>query len=181
MIRSIATGALGALLMLAALPANASPTDDVRAAMLKFAALSSYEMSFGTGARAGTADFVRPDSVRMSMGGMEMVHVGSTTYMKMRGKWQKFSSSRRESGPIDMAERVRAMAREANGLSATDLGMKSVGGETLHAYKMRQKDGTTGIVYVGRDGLPHRLQGNGADSTVTISKFNAVPPIRAPI
>jgi hypothetical protein len=180
LIRSIATGALGALLMLTAVPVSASPTDDVRNAMLKFVGLNSYEMSFGSGARAGTLDFVRPDSMHMTMGGMEMVHVGSTTYMKMGGKWQKFTSSRRESGPTEMADRINKMMREANGLTATDLGMKSIGGETLHAYKMRQKDGTTGIVYVGHDGLPHRLQGNNAEM-ITISRFNAVPPIRPPM
>jgi hypothetical protein len=180
LIRSIAGGALGALLIVTAVPVNASPTDDVRNAMLKFAALSSYEMSFGMGGQRGTADFVRPNSAHMMMGGMEIVHVGDTTYTKMNGKWSKFTS-RRRGGPADMAERVRAMVRDANEVSATDLGMKSIGGETLHAYKMRNKDGSTGTVYIGGDGLPHRLQGSEPNSTVTISKFNAVPPIRPPI
>lgn len=180
MIRSIAASALFALTILAAAPANANPTDDVRSAMLRFAGLSSYEMSFGSGAKSGTVDFVKPNSMRMSARGMEMINVGSTTYMRMGGKWQKFPSAK-GSGPLDMADRVRAMARETNGVSATDLGMKSVGGETLHAYKMTQKDGTTGVIYIGRDGLPHRMQGKDADQSITISKFNQIAPIRAPI
>jgi len=90
-------------------------------------------------------------------------------------------TSRSGSAPIDMASRIRTMARDINGLSATDLGMKSVGGETLHAYKVTQNDGQAGIIYVGRDGLPHRMQGKDAEQTITISKFNQVAPIRAPI
>ena len=180
MIRSIAAGALFAFVTLAAAPANANATDDVRSAFLKFAALRSYEMTFGSGARTATADFVQPDSMHMSAHGMEMIHIGTTTYMKMGGKWQKLPSSRGET-PMGMAERVRKLATEANGVNATDLGMKSIGGETLHAYKMTQKDGTTGFCYIGRDGLPHRLRGKTADETVVISKFNAVPPIHAPI
>ncbi|HEY0614161.1 MAG TPA: hypothetical protein VGC96_05955 [Candidatus Elarobacter sp.] len=180
MIRSIAAGALCALVTLAAAPASANATDDVRAAMLRFAGLSSYEMTFGSGGRTAVADFVNPNSMHMSSEGMELIHIGTTTYMKMGGKWQKLPSSRGEV-PMGMAERVRKMATEAKGVSATDLGMKSVGGESLHAYKMTQSDGTTGICYIGRDGLPHRLQGKTADETVVISKFNSVPPIRAPI
>ncbi|HEY0393171.1 MAG TPA: hypothetical protein VGD01_01625 [Candidatus Elarobacter sp.] len=180
MIRSIAAGALFAFLTLVAAPADASATDDVRAAMLKFAALRSYEMTFGSGARTATADFVNPDSMHMSSQGMELIHIGTTTYMKMGGKWQKLPSSRGET-PMGMADRVRKMASKANGVTATDLGMKSVGGETLHAYKMTQSDGTTGTCYIGRDGLPHRLQGKSADETVVISKFNAVAPIHAPL
>jgi hypothetical protein len=182
LIRSIATGALGALLMLTAAPTSASPTDDVRNAMLKFVGLNSYEMSFGSGSRTGTMDFIRPDSTHMTMGGMEMIHLGSTTYMKMGGKWQKYTTTRRESGPTQIADRINKMVREANGVTATDLGMKSVGGEMLHAYKMRPKNGSGGIVYIGGDGLPHRFQGDDSPKDmVTISKFNAVPPIRPPM
>lgn len=50
MIRSIAAGAFGlGVLVNAAVPAYADATGDVRAAMVKFLSLSSYEMSFGTG------------------------------------------------------------------------------------------------------------------------------------
>jgi hypothetical protein len=181
LIRPIAACALVALATLTAVPANAGPTDDVRAAMLKFTGLRSWEMSFGAGGRSGTMDFVKPNAMRLSTEGMQMVHIGDTTYMMMNGKWQKFTSRNRSGGGFEMADEIRRKISESNGVSATDLGMKSVGGETLHAYKIREKDGSTGIVYVGADGLPHRFQGSRADETVTFSKFNGIGAIRAPI
>jgi hypothetical protein len=182
LIRPIAASALSALLTLAAVPAYANATDDVRAAMLKFAALSSYEMTFNSRGRTSTLDVVNPRSIHMSSEGMEMIDIGTATYMKMGGKWQKLPSSRGSSGMgFSMGDRIRTMMNKANGVTATDLGMRPMGGEVLHAYKMRQSDGTTGTVYIGRDGLPHRFQGSGRDENVTLSKFNAVAPIRPPI
>ena len=181
MTRSIAAGALLALATLTAAPASANPTDDVRAAMLKFADLSSWEMSFGSGARQATMDFIKPNSMRMSSRGMQMVHVGNTTYVNMNGKWQRLTHERVRGG-FEMADHIRRAVSASNNVAAIDLGMKSIGGETLHAYKMTPKDGQSGTIYIGGDGLPHRFQGRDTNNeTVTISKFNAVPPIRAPI
>jgi hypothetical protein len=181
LIRSIAAGALLALATLTGAPASANPTDDVRAAMLKFADLNSWEMSFGSGARQATMDYVKPNSMRMSSRGMQMVHVGNTTYVNMNGKWQKFTHER-AGGGFEMADHIRRAVSASNGVTATDLGMKSIGGETLHAYKMTPKDGQPGTIYIGADGLPHRFQGSDTNNeVVTISKFNQVAPIRAPI
>ena len=186
MIRSIAASALFALGTLAAVPAYASPTDDVRGAMMRFAGLSSWQMTFGAGARTGTMDFVKPDNMHMQSSGMEMVRVSKTTYMKMGSgaKWMKIPDTE-GAGPTDIADRVRKMAKQANGVTATDLGMKTVDGESLHAYRMKQSDGTESTVYIARDGYVHRIvgkgNGGGSDNTIRFSKFNQVAPIHAPM
>jgi len=180
--RSTVAGALAALVTLTAVPAFASPTDDVRAAMIKFASLSSYQVSFGSGGRTGTMDFVKPDSMHMRSSGVEMVRVNKITYMKMgpSSSWMKIPDSK-GAGPGDIADRVRTMAKQANGVTATDLGMKSVDGETLHAYRMKQNNSTQSTVYIANDGYVHRIDSGEKDGTVRFSKFNQIAPIRAPI
>lgn len=188
MIRSIAASALLALITLVAVPANANPTDDVRAGMMRFAELSSYRMSFGTGARTGTMDVVKPDNMHMQAQGMEMIRVNKTMYMKMGGtgrqSWMKIPDTK-GSGPTQIADRVRELAKRANGVTATDLGMKTVDGESLHAYRMKQSDGTESTVYIARDGYVHRIEGKGngrgSDNTIKFSMFNQVAPIHAPM
>jgi hypothetical protein len=182
MIRTTAAGVLVALVALSGAPASANPTDDVRAAMLRFAALSSYEMTFGTGARSGTVDFVKPNSMHMTMGPMEMISVGETAYVKQgSGGWMKIRNTA-PVGPAEMANRIRDYAVKVNTLTATDLGMKNVGGESLHAYRVTSKDGSPANVYIGRDGLPHRFDSSSnGNNVVRISKFNAVAPIRPPV
>lgn len=182
--RSAAAGALAALFALAAAPAFASATDDVRAGMMKFANLSSYEMSVASdgGSTAATMDFVKPDSIHMRASGMEMVRVGKTTYMKMGGqKWMKIPDTK-GAGPVDLSERVRTLAKKADGVTATDLGMKSVDGEMLHAYRMKDSDGNQSTCYIARDGMVHRIDNGGKNGgTIRFSKFNQIARISAPI
>ena len=181
MIRSTTAGVLVTLVTLAGVPAYASPADDVRAAAIKFAALSSYQMSFGKGARSGTLDVVKPDSMHMQSGSTEMIRIGSTTYVKTgpRG-WMKLAAMP-ATGPAAMADQVRSLARDAKEGSVTDLGMKSIDGETLHAYRTTTKSGKQSTIFVGSDGLIHRIAGTSMDSNIRFGKFNAVAPIRAPI
>jgi hypothetical protein len=54
------------------------------------------------------------------------------------------------------------------------------GGEPMHAYKVKQKSGTSSVVYIGRDGFVHRME-TGDKTAVEFSQFNQVAPIRAPI
>ncbi|HEV3086829.1 MAG TPA: hypothetical protein VGX96_06340 [Candidatus Elarobacter sp.] len=183
MIRTTAAGALIALVTLSATPAYADATGDVRAAMLRFAGLSSYEMTFVTGAHGGTMDFVKPNSLHMTSGPFEMIRIGTTTYMKQgpRG-WMKIHDTP-GAVPADFGNKIRDLANKPNAVSATDLGMKNVDGEALHAYRVTSDGGSPTTVYIGRDGLPHRFQSSGGsgENVVKIGKFNAVAPIRAPI
>jgi hypothetical protein len=181
--RFTAAGALVALVALVCGPAAASPTDDVRGAMMRFADLSSWEISFDSGGRNGTMDFVKPGNLRMQSSGMEMVRVDRTTYMRMgpSAQWRKIPDTKSSRNPMDFSDRIRKMSQEANGISATDLGMKSVGGQPMHAYRMKDKDGQASTVYIARDGYVHRIDNGGTGGTINFSKFNQVAPIRPPI
>ena len=178
MTRSITASALAVLVSLAAaLPATASATDDVRAAMMKFAGLNSFRMTMDKG---GTMDFVRPNSMHMSASGMEMYAIGSTMYMRRGAQgWMKIQN--RGNGPADVGDWTRMTREKANDVTATDLGMRSVGGETYHAYRTTSKGKDSSTVYVGRDGFVHRVDSGGLGHGVTFSNFNGIAPFRAPI
>jgi hypothetical protein len=185
MVRGTAAVLIGTLLTLTAAPAYADPTGDVRAAMLKLVALSSWEMKGQTTISgrpsAITADFVRPNSMHMTTPQTEMISTGSAVYVRIAGRgWTKIPASPGGANPAAMPFNVRDMTRNANRITATDLGMRSVGGETLHAYRMKDTDGNQTTAYIGSDGFPHRMEGRNGQ-TVTFGRFNAVPPIRAPI
>jgi hypothetical protein len=175
---------VAALVALTALPALADPTGDVRAGMMKFAGLKSYQMSTTSGGRPIVMQMVNPDAMRIDAGGMQMVRIGKTMYMKMPGAsgWMKTENTR-GGGGAEMADKVREMATDPNGVKVTDLGMRSAGGETLHAYDVTQKDGTKMVLSIGRDGYVHQLdpKGSGQNAPIRFSKFNAVAPIRAPM
>ncbi len=181
MMRSAAAGFILISLLLAGMPANAGPTDDVRACMTKFASLNSFRISFEQRGQTGTMDFVRPDSYHMLGGAYEMVHLGNTSYVKMPGRgWMKTVVNARRTTPVDFLDKVRAEAKSKR-FTATDLGMKNVGGESLHAYRLHYSNGESdNVLYVGSDGLPHRVDAERGQ-TVRFSNFNAVPAIRAPI
>jgi hypothetical protein len=182
LIRSIAAGAFGlGVLVIAAVPAHADATGDVRAAMVKFLGLSSYEMSSGTGARSGTVDIVKPHSRHVRMATGEIISIGSDFYLK-RGNsgWMKLPASAGASAAGAFVN-METLGRKVSGATATDLGMKSVDGETLHAYRVRDSGGHDVTVYIARDGFVHRVEDASRPGAVRFSKFNAVAPIRAPI
>ena len=172
---------MAALVTLAfALPAQASATGEVRAALLKFAALRSYEMTSVAGVKRTTSDFINPDRVHISWPTAELIRIGATWYWKRGGKWMKTSGGR-GAGTIDMPALIRKMTSEVNGIAANALGTKLVRGESFHVYRITQSDGTTGTLYIGPDGLPRRFQSKNAEESFVLSKFNAVPPILAPM
>jgi len=168
-----------ALPVLTALPAFAAPADDVRAAFTKFNALNSFEATVGgkSGKQTVTLDIVKPNSAHITGNGMELVRIGTTTYMHMGGAWRKMSAGVSDIyGSFNISNRLPDVGKDT---TATDLGMKSMGGQMFHAYKIVDKNGTS-TVYVGADGLPHVID-NAAGTHMTLSKFNAVPPISAPM
>jgi hypothetical protein len=181
MMRNAAAGFVLIALLLAGMPASAGPTDDVRACMTKFASLNSFRMTFDQRGQTGTMDFVQPNNWHMLGGGYEMVHLGNTSYVKMPGRgWMKTVTDSRRMTPTNFLDKVRSEARNKR-FNATDLGMKNVGGESLHAYRLHYSNGESdNVVYVGNDGLPHRVDAERGQA-IRFSNFNAVPAIRAPI
>jgi hypothetical protein len=178
--RTIAVVALAALATLAfAPPVDASATDDVRAAMVKFASVNSCRLTME---KAGTMDFVKPNSMHMTARGMEMIVIGSTMYVKPSGRsWMKMQNTA-GGGPSDVKDWIHMTKDDTNKITATDLGMKSVGGESLHAYRMTSsKTNKPSTVYVGSDGYVHRVEGDKPGHAVTFSMFNQIAPLRAPM
>ena len=173
--------ALGAVFTLAA-PAYADATGDVRAAVLKVVGLSSYEMSFGTGSRSGTMDFAKPGNWHVRTATGEMIVIGSDFYVK-RGNsgWMKLPASASANAMRTLFDNMGSLGRRPSNATATDLGMKSVDGESLHAYRVKDSDGHEATVYVGRDGFVHRVADGNGTGGVRLSKFNAAPPIHAPM
>ncbi len=183
MIRSklVAAFALGALFTLAAAPASADATGDVRAAMQKFLGLSSYEMSSISASQSVTVDLVKPSSRHVRSATGEIISIGSDFYLK-RGNngWMKLPASQSASAVATFAN-MESLGRKVNGATATDLGMKSVDGGTLHAYRVTETSGRQWTVYIGRDGFVHRIASVSGPNGVRYSKFNAVSPIHAPM
>ncbi len=183
MTRSTVVGlfALGAVFTLAAAPAYADATGDVRAAMQRFLSLSSYEMSSISGSQSVTVDIVKPSSRHVRSATGEIISIGSDFYLK-RGNsgWMKLPASASASA-VGTFENMESLGRKVNGATATDLGMKSVAGETLHAYRVTETGGRQWTVYIGRDGFVHRIASVSGPNGVRYGKFNAVPPIHAPM
>ena len=169
--------ALATLFTCTAVPASADATGDVRTAMIKLASLNSFRVTLP---KTGTMDYVRPNAMHMTGNGREMYMFGSTMYMKPPGrKWMKMENPGGRNTPI--VDWTRVTKDDAAKVSATDLGMRSVGGETLHAYRMTSKTGSRSTVYIARDGFVHRVEGDRPDSALTFSMFNAVAPFRPPM
>jgi hypothetical protein len=177
----VAAFALGALFTLAAVPAYADATGDVRAAWQKFLGLSSYEMSSVSGSHSVTVDIVKPSSRHVRSATGEIISIGSDFYLKRgNGGWTKLPASAAASAVVPF-QNMESLGRKVNGATATDVGMKSVDGETLHAYRVTETGGHQVTVYIGRDGFVHRVAIVGSPNGVRYSKFNAVPPIHAPM
>ncbi len=177
--RFILSAAAAALLCFAAAPAVANPGDDVRAAIAKLNALGSYEMASTTHGKHFVIDIVKPNSIHMSGATIEVIEIGSTTYMRTAGSWRKMSGGGQMTGAFDISERIRSIGNPGSGTTVTDLGMKAVGGQPCHVYAIASARATS-TVYVGADGLPHRIE-TGTMGSVDFSKFNSVAPIRPPM
>ena len=183
MTRSTVVGlfALGAVFTLAAASAYADATGDVRAAMQRFLSLSSYEMSSTSGSQSVTVDLVKPSSRHVRSARGEIISIGSDFYLKRgNSSWMKLPASASASA-VGTFENMESLGRKVNGATATDLGMKSVAGETLHAYRVTETGGRQWTVYIGRDGFVHRIASVSGPNGVRYGKFNAVPPIHAPM
>ena len=172
----------------AAVPALAGPTEDVRTALVRLGGLSSFRMGFTVHAMSGTMEFAKPDALRIQVSGIEMVRVGSDVFVNALGHgWQRAADSpAAQLVPelVEMGQRIRRSATDPAGFTAVDLGMQTIAGETLHAYRRTMRaDGAHDLVYVANDGFVHRVAGVGeaADRVLTFSAFNQVAPIVAPM
>jgi len=177
--RSVYVLAILALFTFAGRGAYASPTDDVRNAMLNFVHAESYRMTFPS--RSGEtawADYGGPGKVHMVMGPVEMIELDGVAYMKMGGTWRKLPHALPATYMADVV-RTRDAALHSKDYTATDLGMKPSDGELLHAYSVQKAGDDPHTVYIGSDGFIHRIDTNSG--YIRFSNFNKPVNISAPM
>jgi flavin-binding protein dodecin len=176
--------------MVAALaaPALADPAHDaVLNSMLAFEKLTSYHVTVESHGHVVQADYVAHGKWHMTAGGMELIIVDNAMYVKMQGNWMKVpgaAAGAMTGGITGAVERARKTATDKENFTATDLGMKTVGGTTYHAYDVRSKSSSKpSTFFVTKDGYLGRIEtlGEGQTTAVTFSNYNQPAKIEAPI
>jgi hypothetical protein len=108
---------------------------------------------------------------------MEMVVVPPYMYTKMDGKWQK------STGGAEIMQQSNALAKYQGRqpyLSSTDLGMRTVGGVSYHAYAVfDSKNNTHQTLFIDRSNRIARIEFSG--SVFTMSNFGESVSIVAPM
>lgn len=181
--------AAAALLAFSAAPAAANTTTDMVQMQKAFSAVKSFHCDMRTpDGKAITLDYITPDKFHETLSnGMEMIRIGSDTWMKRDGNWMKL--------PIEMPQMHAMMDQLRNGglkhdasknYTIDDLGMGAVAGVTAHHYRITDtSDGDKAPVnmWVGTDHLPVQVEVSTPHGpmTVTYSHYNDVPDITAPM
>ncbi|HTW85934.1 MAG TPA: hypothetical protein VMD91_17825 [Candidatus Sulfotelmatobacter sp.] len=161
-------------------PAFASPTDDVRVALMKLSQATSYHMDISAGGKTMQVDIVQPGKMHITMGPTQMIRVGDATWVFVNGHWMTIPAmaAGRAGDAFAAAGAPQQLTAHATRIEVTDLGMKTVDGETLHAYGVTDPDQPQhpSTVYVGGDGLVHRMESvdaSGRTDAIKFSGFNS--------
>jgi len=184
--RTFATAGAFVLAASLAAPAFATPTDDVKNALIALGQATSYHMVIESNGKTGEGDWVAPDKMEMTFGPTEIIRIGTTSWVHVHGQWMQLPASAASSmgaGATGGVTEAQSMAANAKDVTVTDLGMKTVGGATFHAYSVTQKgDSSPRIIYVGGDGRVARIEHATASGTssISFSKFNQPATITAP-
>lgn len=170
-------------------PAAASPSasakDAFRSNMDAFAQAKSYQatmtMAGGPmGEMKSDMDFVAPDRfhMRMNMGGqpMEVIMIGSESYMKMGGQWMKNPSQAQQ----EMPKWDQELKKSLDTAEVQDLGEESVNGVQARKFqvKLTQPQPADTTTWFGPDGLPVQVVtsasagGQTMSSTIVYSRYN---------
>lgn len=155
------------LLVLAANPAWASPKDAVHDALSKMLAAKSFRATVTDAARGETIssmEFVAPDRYHMRTAkGPDMVIIGDDAWMNLDGRTMKV--------PMPVGRMIaqyrngRTLRELEAGLSVSDLGSDSIGGEPAHVYHYTVTDPVKADIklWVGeRSGLPLQSESQGS-------------------
>jgi hypothetical protein len=169
-----------ALIVLTMAPALADTMSDVKAAFAKLAAAKTYKISATPpSGPAVKGEVVNPGDSHMTIGPMEIIIIGNTTYTNMGGSWTKQTAA-----GISAGESPMAIATPGPDAVVRDLGTKTVGGVSLHAYSMQKSArAPVATVYIDGHGLPVRIESATARGSMVmqLSDFNAPITIVAPI
>jgi hypothetical protein len=151
----------------------ADPYSDLQKAAAKFSAQPSFhaEMHFTNG-RVITVEFVGADRARIVLpGGVTEVIVGSNIWMNRNGSWQPVPPM--AAGPMTamVGQYRRSPLLSIDPSSVKDLGMQTVGGQSLHAYSYvgTGVGGTPATVWLGADDLPVQVVTTSGKNSATIT------------
>ena len=167
-----------ALVVAVAAPALADPAADVRSAMIAFAKLTSYHLNVQAQGRTIDVDMVIPGKTHIVTSGAEVIAIDGTTWVKAGGSWRQiaFPFMGQLTGMYQSA--LDALRNPSGDFAVTDLGMKNVDGESLHAYLVKGNGGDGSTVYLDRKGALARV--DTSNGFVRFSKFNAPIAIDPP-
>jgi len=162
----------------AAAAARADSYDTIAQAVLTTLHQPSYHISMTMpGGQAIEGDVVTPDRMHMTMPIGESTVIGKTMYMKMNGVWKKFDVGGLMKSPLDQMKSLAAGREDA---TVDDLGMRTVDGGLMHAYKVTNgKLKTTVTVFIDSAGRLAREE--MGTSVFRISKFGEMVSIVAPM
>jgi hypothetical protein len=160
-----------------AAPAMAGPSDALMSAAQNTTKQSSYHISITTPQGTEEGDIVNPDRMRVVGNGVETIIIGQTAYLKIKGAWRKMNTGGMGSIQMDMA---KSIAKYHSDYTATDLGMRVVGGTPLHAYSVvNAKTHRTETVYIDRSNRMARVE--SGPLVIRFTKFNVPVTITAPM
>jgi hypothetical protein len=170
-----------ALLAFAAAPALADPKSDLMMVMMQFGKATSYHMSVAGKGQTMEADIVTPGKMHMTSAQFEMIRIGTTTWLKMGGKWQQLNVP----GMDQMMGSVNSTIANTHPTDqwvVTDLGMKvpTSGGPPLHAYTVTNEAGKSPATMFVDGGRLVEID-NTDGMTVRFSKFNDPIDISPPM
>jgi hypothetical protein len=158
--------------------AQADSYDTISQAVLATLHERSYHMSMTTpGGQTAEADFVSPDRMHMTMPMGESTVIGKTVYLKMNGVWKNMGSADLMPSPVDAMKKLAAARSDTK---VDDLGIRTVDGGVMHAYKVTNaKRNTVATVFIDSAGRIAREE--IGTSVVRMSKFGEAVSIAAPI
>ncbi len=162
-------------LLAAVRPASmfADPYSDLQKAAAKFSAQPSFhaDMHFTNG-NVITVEFVGADRARVVLpGGVTEVIIGSNIWLNRNGSWKQVPPM--AAGPMTaMVEQYRRsplLSIDPN--SVKDLGMQTVGGQSLHAYSYAGTGvgGTPATVWLDANDLPVQVVTTSGKNSATIT------------
>ena len=170
-----------ALVAFSAAPALADPKSDVMAAMMQFAKATTYHMSISGHGQTMDADIQPPSKMHMMSTQFEMIKIDATTWMKVGGKWQKFTMPGMDQMMGSVNGAIATAHASPDDVTVTDLGMKKAagGGDPLHAYSVTNKAGKSpATIFLDGSRLVEVDSPDG--SAVRFSKFNVPVDIEPP-
>lgn len=177
MIRFVSAVTSAALAWSIAVPAFADASADLNTAIDRTMATHSYHLVMVTAHGTFAGDYVYPSTTHMTMAGVEVINVNGKMYMRQgSGSWQTLPG---ESGMSD-SDALQTLKLHRQDYRASDLGMQSVDGQSLHAYHVDDlKTGRPQTVYV--DGGGRIVRVDASKVSIRFSHFGEPAHIVAPI